>query len=135
MIVDWEHGAVVVAVAGVAGVALLMFFTGANKALRSAGERETRLIAWALFRVGLGAALWWVFHHPPPDVAVWVFLARALVPYSEMIVMVLALWLGVTGATRLPLILWGGLRAEKIIRRVLQQRNAPLVPARRRFFR
>jgi hypothetical protein len=111
-----------------------MLVTGWRKALRSAGERDGRSIAWALFRLGLGGGLWRLFDHPPAAVAQWVGLARALVPYPycEIIVAVPALWLVVTGAVRLAVMLWGGRRAERIIRRVLQQRNAPMVPARRR---
>jgi hypothetical protein len=106
-----------------------MLFTGANKALRSAGEREVRLVSWALLRIGLGAALWWVFWHPPADWLHWILIARAL-PYSDIAVTVPALWLAVTGAMRLGLIVWGGGRAERIIRKILERRNAPLRPAR-----
>jgi hypothetical protein len=135
MIADWEHGAAVLAVAGVAGVALLMLFSGSRRALRAAGERDARLIAWALLRLGLGAGLWWVWRYPPAALAFWVGVARPLLPpYGAMIVMALALWLAVTGATRLLLSAWGGRRAETLIRRILDRRNAPLVPARRRRF-
>ena len=126
---DLEHGGAVLAVGLVAALGLIMFLTAANRVLRAAGERDVRLISWALLRLALGSALWWLFWHPPADLAHWVAIAHAL-PYSDVAVTVLALWLVVTGAVRLFFILWDGGRAERIIRRILERRNEPLRPAR-----
>jgi hypothetical protein len=130
MIADWEHGAALLAVAGVAGVALLMLFSGARRALRSAGERDARLIAWALLRLGLSAGLWWVWRYPPAAVAFWVGVARPLLPpYGAMIVMALALWLAVTGATRLLLSVPAAGNALRVVTRHRQRNNTAMIPA------
>jgi hypothetical protein len=126
---DLKHGGVLLAVGLVAALGLIMFLTAANRVLRAAGERDVRLISWALLRLSLGSALWWVFWQPPAAPAPWILLAHAL-PYSDVAVTVLALWLVVTGGVRLFFILWDGERAERIIRRILERRNEPLRPAR-----
>ena len=125
---DLEHGGAVLALGAVAAVGLILFFTGTNRAWHAAGERDVRLISWALVRLSLGSALWWLFWHPPVDWVHWVAIAHAL-PYSDIAVMVLSLWLVVPAAVRLLLILLGGGQAARIIRKVLERRNAPMIPA------
>jgi hypothetical protein len=130
---DWLHRfCALAAVAWVAG-GLLWFVSGARRSLTRAGVRDSRLIARALVKMVFGAALWWaVWYAPaswPGDVLKWIGFARAM-PISCICIEAATVWLLVTGATKLLLILWNGRSALQIVTRILRRRNAPLRPAR-----
>jgi len=102
---DWKYAGGALAFAAVILWGVVWFVSGARRSLAWAGFRDSRLITRAMLKIGAAAAVWMIWHNPPLD-WVWVYWLREVVPYSGPAVMVLVLWLGVTGAVKLVLVLW-----------------------------
>jgi hypothetical protein len=85
------------------------FLSGVNRSLAYAGFRDSRLINRALVKIAAGGGLYWLIWHPP---ASWWLSARASLAVARSLtwpcfmIEAVMLWLIVTGAVKLLLLLW-----------------------------
>jgi hypothetical protein len=133
---DWQVWVPAVALVTMVVLGLYWALTGGARSMALAGDRDARFITRALLKIATGAAFWWFIWHPlpswPRDMLDWIVYLRTL-PAGAVGIMAVTAWLVVTGLVRFLLVaLPAAASAEKIIGRLLRQRNAPVTPARAR---
>jgi hypothetical protein len=97
------------AVAGVVLWAILWTVTGARRALWFGSFRDGRLITRDLVKIVAGAGIYAVMWNPPaswPASMLALIAAARASPYARFAVEALVIWLTVTGAVKLVLVVW-----------------------------
>ncbi|MGE0280201.1 MAG: hypothetical protein AB7P20_06255 [Rhizobiaceae bacterium] len=96
---------------------------------RCAGARDGLLAMRAVFKLAAGAAItFWLWRRVPVAVSSWADLARVCP-------LLAGVWCVAVGSVRFLLLTVGGGSAGAIVRKQLKQRNAPLRPAKRPWWR
>jgi hypothetical protein len=104
---DWLYWIPALIFGLVVSTAAVWLLSGVNRSLTYSGFRDSRLLKRALLKLGCGGGLVVAFWYPHwgPEITALLVVLR-LDPYTGPFVVGLVVWLLVTAAVRLVLVLW-----------------------------